>query len=196
VPRARTRSSHIGTVSRGERTVASDVIRDEDSSVVTEAVYEISSGERTLVQAIPRYARGGGALHLQPRSRRRIAGHRTAGGEDVGRRRRGAHGDALAPGDLALVYLAAPERKFIARAELASAVHDWTPSEERVYPGDCPGGVLLAHVEEWNPPIPMSTVLSRIDRSAGARADFEVGVVRITADEYETALAVAAARTT
>jgi hypothetical protein len=65
-----------------------------------------------------------------------------------------------------------------------------------VYPGDCPGGVLLAHVEEWNPPIPMSTVLSRIDRSAGARADFEVGVVRITADEYETALAVAAARTT
>jgi len=89
------------------------------------------------------------------------------------------HRDALAPGDLVLVYLAAPERTFIARAELGPAV---------------PGGVSLAHVEEWDPPVPMSAVLSRIDRSAGARADFEVGVVRITADEYETALAVAAER--
>jgi hypothetical protein len=102
------------------------------------------------------------------------------------------HRDALAVGDLALVYLAAPERKFIASAELASAVHDWTPSEAQMYPGDSPAGVLLAQVEEWDPPLPMRTVLSQINRSAGARADFEVGVVRITADEYETALAVAA----
>ena len=104
------------------------------------------------------------------------------------------HRDGLAPGDLALVYLAAPERKFIARAELASAVHAWTAREKQAYPGDAPGGVLLAHVEEWDPPVPMSAVLSQVDRSAGARADFEVGVVRITADEYETALAVAAER--
>lgn len=102
------------------------------------------------------------------------------------------HRDAPTRGDLILVYLAAPERKFIARAEVASAVHDWTPSEAQVYPGDSPGGVLLAQIEEWDPPVPMSTVLAQIDRSAGARADFEVGVVRITADEYETALAVAA----
>ena len=102
------------------------------------------------------------------------------------------HCDALAQGDLTLVYLGAPERKFIARAELASAVHDWTPSEAEMYPGDFPGGVLLAQVEEWDPPVPMSTVLPQIDRSAGARADFEVGVVRITAGEYETALGVAA----
>jgi hypothetical protein len=58
------------------------------------------------------------------------------------------HRDALAPGDLILVYLAGPERKFIARAELASAVHDWTPSEAQAYPGDSPDGVLLAEVEE------------------------------------------------
>ena len=51
-------------------------------------------------------------------------------------------------------------------------------------------------VEEWNPRVPMSTVLSRIDRSAGARGDFEEGVVRITADEYATALAVAAEHAT
>ena len=102
------------------------------------------------------------------------------------------HRDALARGDLILVYLAAPQRKFIARAAVDSVVHDWTPSEAQAYPGDFPGCVLLAQVEEWEPPVPMSTVLAQIDRSAGARADFEVGVVRITADEYETALAVAA----
>ena len=106
------------------------------------------------------------------------------------------HRDALAQGDLILVYLAAPERKFIARAELASAVHDWTPSEAQVYPGDSSGGVLLAEVEEWEPPVPMSAVLAQIDRSGGARADFQIGVVQITADEYETALAVAAGRAT
>jgi hypothetical protein len=104
-----------------------------------------------------------------------------------------AHRNALAPGDLILVYLGAPERKFIGHAELASAVHDWTSSEAQVYPGDSAGGVLLAQVEEWDPPVPMSTVLSQID-SETARADFEAGVVRITANEYETALAVAAGR--
>lgn len=101
------------------------------------------------------------------------------------------HRNALAAGDLVLVYLGAPERKFIGRAELASAVHDWTPSEAQVYPGDSPGGVLLAELEEWDPPVPMSTVLSQIDQAENARADFESGVVRITANEYETALAVA-----
>ena len=104
------------------------------------------------------------------------------------------HRDALAPGDLALVYLGAPEREFIGHAELASAVHDWTPSEARVYPGDSPGGVLLAEVEEWDPPVPMNTVLSQIDPAENAKADFQAGVVRITANEYETALAVAAGR--
>ncbi len=102
------------------------------------------------------------------------------------------HGKALAPGDLVLIYLGAPEREFIGRAELASATHDWTPSEAQVYPGDSPTGVLLAQVEEWDPPVPMDTVLSQIDPAENAKADFAVGVVRITTSEYETALAVAA----
>ena len=102
------------------------------------------------------------------------------------------HRTALAPGDLVLIYLGAPERVFIGRAELASAVRDWTSSEAQVYPGDSPGGVLLAQVEEWDPPVPMKTVLSQIDPAENAKADFEVGVVRITAGEYEAALAVAA----
>jgi hypothetical protein len=105
------------------------------------------------------------------------------------------HGNALAAGDLVLIYLGAPERKFIGRAALASAVHDWTRSEAKVYPCDSPGGVSLAQVEEWDPPVPMSTVLSQIDQAENARADFERGVVRITANEYETALEVAARRT-
>ena len=95
------------------------------------------------------------------------------------------HRNALASGDLVLIYLAAPEREFVGRAELASPVRAWTPS---------PSGVLLAQVEEWNPPVPMKTVLSQIDPAENAKADFDVGVVRITAHEFETALAVAAAR--
>jgi hypothetical protein len=106
------------------------------------------------------------------------------------------HRDALAPGDLVLLYLGAPELEFIGRAELASAAHDWTASETAAYPGDSPGGVLLAQVEEWDPPVPMSAVLLQMDPTDKAKAEFDAGVVRITANEYETALAVAAERPT
>jgi hypothetical protein len=104
------------------------------------------------------------------------------------------HREALAPGDLVLLYLAAPERLFIGSAELASTVHDWTPSEAAVYPGDSRGGVLLAHVEEWDPPVSMQAVLLQIGPSETAKADFPTGVVGITAFEYESALAVVDAR--
>ena len=106
------------------------------------------------------------------------------------------HSDSLAPGDLALLYLGAPDREFVGRAELASAAHDWTPSEARLYPGDARHGVLLAEIEEWDPPVAMEAVLSEMDPAEKAKADFEVGVVRITAGEYETAVAVAARRAT
>jgi hypothetical protein len=104
------------------------------------------------------------------------------------------HRDALAAGDLVLLYLGAPDREFIGRIKLASAVLDWTPSEARVsvYTGDFRGGVSLAEVEEWDPSVPMSAVLAEIDPAENAKADFQAGVVRITANEYETALAVAA----
>ena len=107
------------------------------------------------------------------------------------------HCDALASGDLALIYLPPPAAEFIGRAELATAVHDWTPSEGEVYPGDSPSGVLLSHVEEWDPAVPMDTVVQRIDPTASnplvqanAAAGFRLGVVRITGDEYDTALAL------
>jgi hypothetical protein len=107
------------------------------------------------------------------------------------------HRDALAPGDLALIYLPASEAAFIGRAELATAVHDWTPSEAEAYPGDSPSGVLLSRVEEWDPAVPMAAVVRRIDPTASnphvqanAAAGFRMSVVRITDDEYEAALAL------
>jgi hypothetical protein len=106
------------------------------------------------------------------------------------------HCDALAAGDHVLIYLAAPERTLVGCAELGSSVHDWTPPEAQAYPGDSSGGVVLTQVKEWDPPVPMSAVLALIDRSEGARADFDTGVVRITEGEYHVALAVAAGRTT
>ncbi len=104
------------------------------------------------------------------------------------------HRDSLAPGDVVLIYLGAPDRVFIGRAELASGVHDWTPSEAHAYPADAPGGVLLDHVEEWDPPVPMGAVLAEIGPSETTRADFDQGVVGITDGEYEAALIVAARR--
>ena len=107
------------------------------------------------------------------------------------------HRDALAPADLVLIYLASPKHEFIGQAELASAVHDWTPAEAGTYPGNSPCGVLLEHIEEWDPPVAMSTVLPRIDPDMSnpyvqqnAKAGFQTGVVWISAHEYETVLAV------
>jgi hypothetical protein len=107
------------------------------------------------------------------------------------------HRDALAPGDLVLIYLAEPDRAFIGRAELGSSAREWTPSEGQMYLGDSAGGVTFAQVEEWDPPVPMSAVLPPIDPTgsnpyvqANAKAGFRTGVVRITAHEYETVLAV------
>jgi hypothetical protein len=101
------------------------------------------------------------------------------------------HRDALATGDLVLIYLGAPERVFVGRAELASAVHGWTPEEARAYPGSYPAGVLLTGVVAWDPPVPMGLVLSEIGPSETTKADFPAGVVGITDTEYAAALRVA-----
>lgn len=107
------------------------------------------------------------------------------------------HRAALAPGDLVLIYLASPAQEFIGQAELASAAHDWTPAEADTCPGNSRCGVLLEHIAEWDPPVPMSTVVPRIDPDMSnpyvqhnARAGFQAGVVRISAHEYETVMAI------
>jgi hypothetical protein len=106
------------------------------------------------------------------------------------------HRDALAPGDVALVYAAAPDRVFIGRANIASAVQVLAPAETTADGVDARSGVVLSHVEEWDPPVAMEAVLARMDPSEKTKADFPVDVVRITPGEYETAVAVAAERRT
>ena len=107
------------------------------------------------------------------------------------------HRDELAPGDLVLIYVAAPERAFIGRAEVATAVHEWTPSEAGAYPGNSPSGVVLTDVDEWDHAVSMDAAVQRIDPTgsnplvqANAAAGFRMGVVPITSDEYELAVAL------
>jgi hypothetical protein len=107
------------------------------------------------------------------------------------------HRDELAPGDLALIYVATPEGAFIGRAELATAVHDWTPPEADAYPGDSSSGVVLSEVEEWDPPVRMDAAVQRIDPTApnplvqaNAAAGVPNGRRLDSGDEYEAALAL------
>lgn len=100
------------------------------------------------------------------------------------------HRDALAAGDLALIYLGAPIWEFIGRATLASGAHSWTPSEAGAYPGHSDAGVVLSDVEKWDTPVPMDLVLARLAPSPLARADFDNGIVEITEYEYDTVLAL------
>jgi hypothetical protein len=106
------------------------------------------------------------------------------------------HRNELAPGDTALIYVATAG-EFIGRAELATEVHAWTPSESDAYPGDSPSGVLLSHVERWDPVVTMEAVVQRIDPTGSnpyvqtnAAQGFPMDAVRITVDEYEAALAL------
>jgi hypothetical protein len=105
------------------------------------------------------------------------------------------HRAEIAPGDLVLIYIAT-RREFIGRAELATSVHEWTPSEA-VYPGDSTSGVGLTDVEEWDHAVPMDVVVRRIDPTGSSRLvqenaakGFRMGVVLVDADEYEAVLAL------
>ncbi len=109
--------------------------------------------------------------------------------------------DALVAGDLALIFVATPQGEFVGRARLATEVHEWTRREADAYPGDSPGGVLLSDVEHWEHGLPMETVVTRIDPMAtnpvvqtNATLGFQRGVVRITANEDESALALSRER--
>ena len=94
------------------------------------------------------------------------------------------HLDALGAGDLALVYIGPPLREFWGCVELASAVEAWSDGQ----------GVALARVDWWGPAVPVEAVLERVDKSAGARAEFDTGVLAITEAEYTTTLALAPSR--
>ena len=107
------------------------------------------------------------------------------------------HRDALAPGDVVLIFVAKPEDAFIGRAELATGFHEWTRSEADADPGDPSTGVLLSDVERWERAVSMETVVQRIDPEGAsplvqtnAALGFPRALVRIDPDEYEAVLAL------
>lgn len=57
--------------------------------------------------------------------------------------------------------------------------------------------MVLSHVEEWDPAVPMASVVQRIDPTASnpyvqanAAHGFPMGVVQITGVEYDAAVAL------
>jgi len=98
------------------------------------------------------------------------------------------HRDAIAPGDLALVFVALT-REFVGRAEIKTAFLDPMPSDPA--PGTAVTGVLLGDVEDWTSGVPLAVAVQRIDPNGSNpyvqanAAGFRAGVVHITANEYD-----------
>ena len=104
----------------------------------------------------------------------------------VGRDER--HRDALAPGDLALVFVALT-REFVGRAEVKTTFLDPMPSDPATAPAV--SGVLLGDVEDWTRGVPLDLAVKRIDPKGSNpyvqanAAGFRAGVVQITVKEYD-----------
>ena len=99
------------------------------------------------------------------------------------------HRDALAPGDLALVFVART-REFVGRAELKTTFLDPMPSNPDAS-GPAVSGVLLGDVERWTSGVPLDVAVQRIDPTGSNpyvqanAAGFRAGVVQITAKELD-----------
>jgi hypothetical protein len=99
------------------------------------------------------------------------------------------HRDALAPGDLALVFVALT-REFVGRATVTTAVLD-PMSLDPVTSGLAVGGVLLGDVEDWASGVPLEVAVQRIDPMGSNpyvqanAAGFRAGVVQITVKEFD-----------
>jgi hypothetical protein len=105
----------------------------------------------------------------------------------VGREER--HRDAIAPGDLALFFVALT-REFVGRAELETTFLDPMPSDPAIS-GRAASGVLLVDVEDWTSGVPLDVAVQRIDPKGtnpyvqANAAGFHAGVVQITVNEYD-----------
>ena len=100
-----------------------------------------------------------------------------------------SHRDALAPGDLALVFVALT-REFVGRATVTTAVLG-PMSLDPVTSGLAVGGVLLGDVEDWASGVPREVAVQRIDPMGSNpyvqanAAGFRAGVVQITVKEFD-----------
>ena len=98
------------------------------------------------------------------------------------------HRDALAPGDLVLVFVALTS-EFVGRAELETAFLDPIPVDPAAS-SPAASGVLLADAEKWTSGVPLAVAVQRIDPTASNpyvqanAAGFRSGIVQITAEEY------------
>ncbi len=110
----------------------------------------------------------------------------------VGREER--HRDALAPGDLALVFVART-LEFVGRAEIKTTFLDPMPSDSATS-GPAVSGVLLGSVEDWTNGVPLDVAVQRIDPNGSNpyvqanAAGFRAGVVQITAKEYDIVMSL------
>jgi hypothetical protein len=99
------------------------------------------------------------------------------------------HRDALAPGDLALVFVALT-REFVGCAEIKTTFLDPMPSDPAAS-GPAVSGVLLGDVEDWTSGVPLNVAVQRIDPKGSNpyvqanAAGFRAGVVQITVKEYD-----------
>ena len=104
------------------------------------------------------------------------------------------HRDALAPGDLVLIFVAVT-REFVGRAKLQTAFLDSLPVDPAAS-GPAASGVLLADVDKWTSGVPLAAAIQRIDPTASNpyvqanAAGFRSGVVQITAGEYDKVLSL------
>jgi len=110
----------------------------------------------------------------------------------VGREER--HRDALAPGDVALIFVALT-REFVGQAELETGFLDPMPRDPAAS-GAALSGVLLGHVEDWTSAVPLDVAVQRIDPDGSNpyvqanAAGFRAGVVAITPKEYDIVLSL------
>ena len=99
------------------------------------------------------------------------------------------HRDALAPGDLALGFVALT-RELVGRAVLKTTFLDPMPSHPAAS-GPAVSGVLLGDVEDWTSGVPLDVAVQRIDPKGSNpyvqanAAGFRAGVVQITVKEYD-----------
>ena len=104
------------------------------------------------------------------------------------------HRDALASGDLALVFIALT-REFVGRAEVKTTFLDPMPSDPATS-GIGVSGVLLGDVEDWTSGVPLAVAVQQIDPSGSNpyvqanAAGFRAGVVQITANEYDIVMSL------
>ena len=104
------------------------------------------------------------------------------------------HRDALAPGDLVLVFVAVTS-EFVGRAKLKTAFVDSLPVDPAAS-GPTVSGVLLTDIDKWTSGVPLAVAVQRIDPMASNpyvqanAAGFRSGVIQITAAEYDKVLSL------